>query len=151
MRMPLQDSAYVDVNPVITSSEDQIILAQRVADIVEGGKWHLPGGRVLFGEPLRTTLKRIALSKTNLKIKLSRPTLRDSLVGIYDDPNRDPREHVIGLAFLCTIVGGTARAGSKVNQVMSFSESEIKEVEIAFDHRKMIEDAFAIQSKTPTR
>ena len=149
--MSLQDSAYVDVNPVIVPSADQIILAKRVADIVEGGKWHLPGGRVLFGEPFRTTLKRIAFNKTNLKIELSSPSLKDSLVGIYDDPNRDPREHVIGLAFLCTIVGGTAKPRGKVSQVRSFFESDIKDLEIAFDHRKMIEDAFAIQSRTPTK
>lgn len=139
--MAIQKNAYVDVNPVIITSEDKIILAKRTKNIVEGGLWHLPGGRVLFNETFEMTLKRVALNKTSLLVALLYPTLKESLVGIYDDPKRDPREHVIGLAFLCRIVGGATKPGDKVEEVKSFSEFEIKDLEIAFDHRKMIEDA----------
>ena len=142
--MNTQKNAYVDVNPVIVTQEGKIILAKRRKGIVGGGKWHLPGGRVQFKETFETTLKRVAFAKTNLKVKLFCPSLTESLVGIYDDPERDPREHVVSLAFLCKIVDGETKPGANVDSVKSFSKTEIKTLEIAFDHGKTIEDAFAI-------
>lgn len=141
--MVIQKNAFVDANPVIVF-ENKIILAKRTKNIVGGGQWHLPGGRVFFNETFATTLKRVALNKTNLRIELFYPSLRESLVGIYDNPKRDPREHVIGLAFLCRIQGGETKPGHKVDEVKSFSMFEIKDLQIAFDHRKMVEDAFVI-------
>jgi ADP-ribose pyrophosphatase YjhB (NUDIX family) len=142
-----QKNAYIDVNPVIVTSDGKIVLAKRTQDIVGGGKWHLPGGRVQHKETLEATLKRVALTKTNLKIKLFYPTLKESLVGIYDDPERDPREHVISIAFLCKITDGETKPGAKVDAVNSFSEAETKNLEIAFDHDKTVEDAFSMLKK----
>ena len=140
--MTVQKNAYIDVNPVIVTSDGKIVLAKRTEGIVGGGKWHLPGGRVQFKETLEATLKKVALAKINLKVKLLYPTLKESLVGIYDDPKRDPREHVISIAFLCKIVEGEVKPGAKVDAVNSFSEAETKNLEIAFDHNKTVEDAF---------
>jgi len=142
--MTAQKNAYVDANPVIVTSEGKIILAKRIKDIVGGGKWHLPGGRVQFKETFETTLKRVAFAKTNLKVELFYPSLKESLVGIYDDPERNPREHVINIAFLCKIVDGENKPEAKVDEVKSFSEAETKNLEIAFDHRKTVEDAFSM-------
>lgn len=147
--MPIQRNAYVDVNPVIVTSDDKIILAKRTKNIVGGGRWHLPGGRVLFNEAFVTTLKRVSFGKTGLRIELLYSSLKESIVGVYDDPERDPREHVVGLAFLCKIAGGETRPGEKVEAVKGFSEFDIEDLEIAFDHRKMISDAFAfLKEKT---
>ena len=145
--MTNQKNAYVDVNPVIVTSDQKIVLAKRIQGIVGGEKWHLPGGRVQYKETLEATLKRIAYTKTNLKIKLFYPLLKESLVGIYDNPERDPREHVISIAFLCKITEGITKPGAKVEAVNSFSEAEIKNLEIAFDHQKTVEDAFSILRK----
>jgi ADP-ribose pyrophosphatase YjhB (NUDIX family) len=139
-----QKNAYIDANPVIVTSDGKIVLAKRIKGIVGGGKWHLPGGRVQFKETLEATLKRVALTKTNLKVKLFYPSLKESLVGIYDNPERDPREHVISIAFLCKIADGETKPGAKVDAVNSFSEAETKKLEIAFDHNKTVEDAFSI-------
>lgn len=142
--MTTQKNAYIDANPVIVTSEGKIVLAKRIKGIVGGGKWHLPGGRVQFKETLETTLKRVALTKTNLKVKLFYPSLKESLVGLYDDPERDPREHVISIAFLCKIADGETKPGAKVDAVNSFSETETKNLEIAFDHNRTVEDAFSM-------
>jgi 8-oxo-dGTP diphosphatase len=142
-----QKYAYVDVNPVIVTADAKIVLAKRVEGIVGGGKWHLPGGRVLFKETFETTLKQVAFAKTNLKVELFYPSLKESLVGIYDAPERDPREHVVSIAFLCRIVGGEGKPGAKVDAVESFSETEVQDLEIAFDHRKTVEDAFAMMKE----
>ena len=139
-----QKSAYVDVNPVIMTTDQKIVLAKKIKGIAGVGQWHLPGGRVQFKETLEMSLKRVAFAKTNLKIELFYHSLKESLVGIYDNPERDPREHVISIAFLCKIVDGETKPGAKVDAVKSFSEAETKKVEIAFDHRQTVEDAFSI-------
>lgn len=54
--MAIQKSAYVDVNPVTVTSDGKTILAERVEEVVEGGLWHLPEGRVLLGETFEATL-----------------------------------------------------------------------------------------------
>jgi len=140
----VQKNAYVDVNPVIVTSDDKIVLAKRIKGIVGGGRWHLPGGRVQFKETFEIALKRVAFAKTNLQVELFYSSLEESLVGIYDDPERDPREHVISIAFLCKIVDGETKPGAKVDAVKSCSEAETKNLEIAFDHRKTVEDAFSM-------
>ena len=145
--MTIQKNAYVDVNPVIVTSDQKIVLAKSIQGIVGGGKWHLPRGRVQYKETLEATLKRITYTKTNLKIKLFYPSLKVSLVGIYDNPERDPREHVISISFLCKITEGKTKPGTKVEAVNSFSEAETKNLEIAFDHRKTVEDVFSILKK----
>jgi ADP-ribose pyrophosphatase YjhB (NUDIX family) len=148
--MAIQKNAYMDINPVIITNENQIIFAKRTKNIVGGGQWHLPGGRVLLNETFEMTLKRVAFDKTNLQIELLYPSLKESLVGIYDDPKRDPREHVIGLAFLCKIVSGKIKPGHKVDEVKGFSLFEIKHLKIAFDHKKMVEDASDIVKERKT-
>jgi len=139
-----QENAFVDVNPVIFIEKGEILLAKRVDNIVEGGKWHLPGGRVKYDETFEMTLKRVTLEKTNLLVELKHPILEENLVGIYDDPKRDPREHIIGLALLCRIIGGTVKPKGKVKELRSVSEKGTEGLEIAFDHRKMVKDAFSI-------
>lgn len=65
--MRIQKNAYVDVNPVVVTANDKIILARRkngLVWLVWGGKWHLPGGRVQFKETLEATLKRVIFGKT---------------------------------------------------------------------------------------
>jgi ADP-ribose pyrophosphatase YjhB (NUDIX family) len=139
-----QKNAYIDVNPVIVTKDNKIVLAKRTKEIVEGGKWHLPGGRVQYKETLETAIKRLAKTKTNLKTELFYASLKQSLVGIYDNPERDPREHVISIAFLCKTFDGELKPGLNVDAVKAFSLEETKKVEVAFDHRRTVEDAFSM-------
>jgi len=41
-------------------------------------------------------------------------------------------------------VDGENKPEAKVDEVKSFSEAETKNLEIAFDHRKTVEDAFSM-------
>lgn len=95
--MTNQKNAYIDVNPVIVTADNKIVLAKRKKGIVGGEMWHLPGGRVHANKTIQTELKKVTFAKTNLQIKLFYASLKQSLVGIYDNPRRDPREHVISI------------------------------------------------------
>jgi len=50
IKVAVQKNAYVDVNPVIVTSEGEIVLAKKTKSIVWGERWHLPEGRTQVNE-----------------------------------------------------------------------------------------------------
>jgi ADP-ribose pyrophosphatase YjhB (NUDIX family) len=126
METGMQRYVYLDVNPVITTEGNKIVLAKRIHDTTEGDKWHLPGGRVLVGEHIEYALKRNAKRKTGLDITLHSGSLARDLVGVYDDPARDPREHIIALALLCRVIGGKLQPGHNVSEVVEFDQEPVQ-------------------------
>jgi len=136
--------AAFDVNPVILTEDKKIVLARRIPNDQEGGKWSFPGGKVFVNERTEEGLRRITQLKTGLEVKLMFPSLNESLAGVYDDPKRDPRSHVIGLAFFCKIVGGGIKPGGNSEKVEAFPVDTVKDLELAFDHRLIFKDALKI-------
>lgn len=96
------------------------------------GKFALPGGFVDIGETVKEAALREAREETGVEIKIV------ELIGIYDDPLRDPRGHTVSIAYLAT-ASGQPRAGSDALDVQLFSLSHLPP--LAFDHAKIIEDA----------
>ena len=135
--MPL---AKFDINPFIVDTNDNIVLAQRITTVQYGGTWHMPGGKVFVDELVLDALKRMSLLKTGLEIEFLCPSLNESVVGVYDDPNRDPREHVLGITFACKILGGEFIPGGNCNDVKAFSPEKALELQLAFGHDYMIKD-----------
>ena len=134
-------TATLDVNPVIVAEGKKIILAKRIPSDEQGGKWSMPGGKIFVGERIEDTLKRITLLKTGLEVELLFNSLNESLVGVYDGPERDPRAHVIGVTFFCKPSGGEIKAGGNSEEVRAFSADEIRGLDLAFDHREILSDA----------
>jgi len=132
----------VHVDPVIITKDFRVVLALRAEDIEGGGKWHLPGGQVLYGDTILDALKRHTLRKTGLKIDFYYPFEKKSLVIAHTNPKRDRRGHFVALVFLCKLVGGDLKPGENIQDVKFFSERELKNIDIGWDHREMIEDAF---------
>jgi len=137
-------TATLDVNPVIVTDDKKFVLAKRIPTVQEGGKWSFPGGKIFVGERIEESLRRMTRLKTGLEIQLMFPSLSESLVGIYDDPKRDPRAHVIGFAFFCKIIGGKMKPGGNSEKVDFFSPEQIEDLDLAFDHRIIFEDALRI-------
>ena len=136
--------AAFDVNPFIITPDNRVVLARRIPSVQDGGKWSMPGGKVFDGERIENALKRMTLLKTGLVIELMFPTLNESLIGIYDNPGRDPRAHVVGVAFLCREVGGDIITGGNSGEVRAFSEEEVQDLELAFDHPEIIRDGYKL-------
>ncbi|MDQ3361517.1 MAG: NUDIX hydrolase [Actinomycetota bacterium] len=113
---------------VVIPSEDGIVLIRRASDPFEG-RWALPGGFVEVGETIEAAATREAAEETGLAVEL---------VGLYSDPDRDPRGHNVSVAFLARVVGGDLIAATDATEVAVIDPDS---VELAFDHRSIIADA----------
>ncbi len=96
------------------------------------GKWALPGGFVRYGERVEFAVVREAREETGLKVKLHR------LVGVYSNPERDPRGHVVSVCFSARQVGGKLKAASDADEVKIFKRIPWRE--LAFDHAQILND-----------
>ncbi len=113
---------------IVIPSEDGIVLIRRASDPFEG-RWALPGGFVEVGETIEAAAAREAAEETGLAVEL---------VGVYSDPDRDPRGHNVSVAFLARVVGGDLIAATDATEVAVIDPDS---VELAFDHRSIIADA----------
>jgi 8-oxo-dGTP diphosphatase len=100
------------------------------------GWWALPGGLIEKGESPEQALKRESEEETGLKLNI------EGKVGVYDDPDRDPRGRVITTAFFCSIIGPTELKCSDESIDLRFIPlKELKGVNLAFDHELILKDA----------
>ncbi|MEM0266059.1 MAG: NUDIX hydrolase [Archaeoglobaceae archaeon] len=123
----------------ITLTVDAIIPYERKIVLVKRRNepfkdfYALPGGIVEYGETVENAVLREVEEETGLKGKIH------SLVGVYSDPNRDPRGHFVSICFIVIPIGGELRSGSDAKEVALFSLHELPK--LAFDHERMIKDA----------
>jgi len=116
---------------VVIPAGGGVVLVRRGSEPFEG-RWALPGGFVEVGETVEKAAVREAAEETGLAVELSR------LVGVYSEPDRDPRGHNVSVAFLARPVGGELEASSDAAEVAILDP---RSVELAFDHRRIIADA----------
>lgn len=96
--------------------------------------WAIPGGFIDYGESAESAAIREAKEETNLDI------FDLKQFHIYSDPGRDPRFHTISVVF--TAKGkGTPQAKDDAIEISIFNKDNLPE-EIAFDHRKILNDYF---------
>ncbi len=93
----------------------------------------LPGGFVEVGESVEEAAVREMEEETGLKVKLS------GLLGVYSDPKRDPRFHVVSVVFIGD-ARGEPRAGSDAKEVRVFRLEDIPLDRLVFDHKRIILD-----------
>ena len=98
--------------------------------------WALPGGFVEYNEKVEQAAVREAKEETGLDVKI------EKLIGVYSDPKRDPRGHTVSVVFLCSAIGGNLKADTDAKEVCEFKIDELKKQELAFDHGKILRDAF---------
>jgi 8-oxo-dGTP diphosphatase len=131
------ETPLVMVDVVIFSQEDRdVLLIRRNKDPYEG-LWALPGGFVEVGEKLEDAAARIAKDEAGLDVEDVR------LVGVYSDPDRDPRGHNISCTFFAAGWSGEPSPGSDAAEIAFVDPSE---AEIGFDHEKIISDAHSLVS-----
>ena len=114
----------------IVINDDKILLIKRGKEPWKG-MLAFPGGFVEQGEDPEVAVIR------ELKEECGLDGVVEKLVCVKGDPNRDPRGHVVSIAYLVT-AQGMPIAGDDAADAAWYDLSEIKE--LAGDHMSMLEN-----------
>lgn len=124
-------SPKLTVDGIILEENKRILLVKRKHQPFQG-KWALPGGFVEYGETTEEAIKREVLEETGLKTHII------ELIGVYSEPNRDPRGHTISIVYRLQKSGGKLESGDDAADVKFFDVDHLPD--LSFDHGRIIED-----------
>lgn len=93
----------------------------------------LPGGFVDVGESVEDALKREMKEETNLDVEISK------LLGVYSNPERDPRFHTASVVFIAK-AQGEPQAGDDAKEAKFYTLNEIPMDLLVFDHSEILKD-----------
>lgn len=91
------------VAPALTA--DAVLLKGREVLLIRRGRepfkgmWALPGGFVDVGERVEDAVRRELMEETGLRGDIV------DLLGVWSDPKRDPRGHIVTVAFVMKVSG----------------------------------------------
>jgi 8-oxo-dGTP diphosphatase len=126
------------VDCVVFDESGRLLLIRRKNPPFQG-QYALPGGFVDYGETTGQGATRELAEETGL----AAATL--SLVGVYSDPARDPRGHTVTIAYLVTVANHAPQAGDDAASAQFVANW--RDEALAFDHRKIIDDALALRTR----
>jgi ADP-ribose pyrophosphatase len=93
----------------------------------------LPGGFVEVGETVEKAVLREVKEETGLDAQIVK------LLGVYSEPNRDPRFHVVSVVFVLDAYG-EPRGGDDAKKAVVFPIEDLPFDKIVFDHAKILKD-----------
>ena len=93
----------------------------------------LPGGFVDVGESVEDALIREMKEETHLDVQITQ------LLGIYSDPNRDPRFHTASAVFIAK-AEGQPRGGDDAKDAKLYALEDIPMDLLVFDHSDILKD-----------
>lgn len=130
--MPIPKTPLLAVDCAVFENNRRVLLIVRKNAPFQG-QFALPGGFVEVGENVETACRRELFEETGLRPE------RLQLLGVYSDPDRDPRGHVCSVVFAGCMPPVEPVAGddaSAANWIADWRDQQL-----AFDHRKILEDA----------
>lgn len=129
--MPRYKNPAVAVN-VIVEDRGRILLVKRNKHPFKG-RWSLPGGYVEYGETVEQAAQRELLEECGIKVRL------DQIVGVYSDPERQLKKHVIAICYKARALATNAKKIHPEGISLYFPKNAIP-AKLAFDHQKMLND-----------
>lgn len=120
---------------LIVEQDGGIVLIKRKGEPFKG-HWALPGGHLENGQE---TLEHAGVRELQEETSLRAEESDLVLIGIYSEPNRDPRGHVISHAYAVRNASGILKAADDAAEAKVF---QTLPKNLAFDHAQILKDYF---------
>lgn len=119
---------------VINKKTAEILLIKRLNEPFKDC-WALPGGFVDENEDLEQAARRELFEETNIE------TNEMIQIGAFGTPNRDPRGHMISIAYRTNLIDNQiVKAKDDAKETKWFSINDLPD--LAFDHLEIIHSIF---------
>jgi 8-oxo-dGTP diphosphatase len=125
---------------VVFDPQGRLLLIRRKNPPFQG-QYALPGGFVEYGETTEQAAARELLEETGLEARAL------DLIGVYSDPQRDPRGHMVSIAYLVRVETFAPQAGDDAAQAEFVSDWQHQA--LAFDHSTIAADGRALSQHAP--
>ena len=136
----MKEQHYKNPTPTVDAiiqKNSQILLVKRKKEPFKG-YLVLPGGFVNEGERVEDAVKREIKEETSLDIELI------DILGVYSEPERDPRGHIMSTVFIGKISKSSDKADAMAQDDAAAIEwlnfEAVDNTRIGFDHKKIITD-----------
>lgn len=129
--MGLPRTPALTVDCVIFDPQGRVLLIRRKNEPFKGA-YALPGGFVDLGETVEAACRREVREETGLQVEDL------VLVGVYSDPDRDPRGHTVSVAFMTRLPSETPPVAGDDAAAAEWV-ADWRGDALAFDHARVLE------------
>jgi 8-oxo-dGTP diphosphatase len=136
--MTSPERPWLSVDSVVFDDAGRVLLIRRKSPPFQG-HFALPGGFEDAGETTEAAALRELKEETGIEGTSPR------LIGVYSDPSRDTRHHVVSIAYLVSASFYDVHAGDDAADA-EFVANWLDQP-LAFDHQKIISDALAVAKR----
>ena len=130
-----QSNNPIPVVDIIIQHGSRVLFAKRKKDPFKG-YLGLPGGFVNIGETIEEAARREVKEETSLDIELT------DILGVYSDPQRDPRGHIMSTVFIGVPSNENAKnkatAQDDALEIEWIDLSTVDKKSLAFDHKNIL-------------
>ena len=126
---------HVTADVIVVNEKNEILLVKRADNLVNGGKYAIPGGFVGRDETVTEAGIREVLEETGYEVI---PSL---LLRIADNPDRAKEDRQnIGFFYIGKLNGGNDKLNSEVSEISWFKLNKLpSKDQFAFDHYETIQ------------
>jgi 8-oxo-dGTP diphosphatase len=137
--MPFPATPALTTDCVAFDERGYVLLVRRKYEPFKGS-YALPGGFVEVGETVEDGCRRELKEETGLEVGALR------LVGVYSNPNRDPRGHTCSIAYVARIGRAEPQAGDDAAAAEWVADWRAET--LAFDHAQILAEAEQLMGST---
>lgn len=127
------DYPVAKVDVILTNESGDVLLTRRAVEPFKNF-WDIPGGTLES-----TDFNAEEGARREIREELGVECELTKFLGVYSDPSRDPRYHIVALIYAGTIKSGEIHLGEHTAEYQWFAANGLP-AEIGFDHRTILED-----------
>ena len=121
------ENPIVGVAGIVLNERKEILLVRRAQNVTYAGLWCIPCGYVEYDEDIKNALKREMLEETSFVVDVG------DLFAAHSNFH-NPKQHTVGIWYICNILSGVAKAGDDADEIGWFSFKNVPKLAFPTDN-----------------